>query len=189
MKIYIVGISCVGKSTIGKLLAEQLGYLFYDLDIEVQNYYQKPIERIQRECITLNGYREKASVVLEKLFNLRENAVISGTPSGLKYYYLQVYKKCKKETEIISVHLMDNPNNILKRLTFYDIDSNLMNVKLDSDKKKRYLKEIIADLNYFKKSLCRADLQINIEKMSFPQITSLIIDEIRRCIGVRVNCL
>jgi len=51
MIIYIVGISCVGKTTIGKMLAEKIGFSFYDLDEEIQNYYQKPIERIQDECL------------------------------------------------------------------------------------------------------------------------------------------
>jgi len=34
MKIFLSGVSCVGKSTIGKILAEQLGHNFFDLDKE-----------------------------------------------------------------------------------------------------------------------------------------------------------
>ncbi len=37
------GIGCVGKTTIGKILAEYLSFSFYDLDIEVQNYYKMPV--------------------------------------------------------------------------------------------------------------------------------------------------
>ena len=36
MRIILVGVSCVGKSTIGKLLAEKLGYKFFDFDFEVE---------------------------------------------------------------------------------------------------------------------------------------------------------
>ena len=50
MIIYIVGISCVGKTTIGRMLAEKINYSFFDLDDEIESYYQKPIERIQDEC-------------------------------------------------------------------------------------------------------------------------------------------
>lgn len=89
MIIYIVGISCVGKTTIGKMLAEKINYSFFDLDEEIENYYQMPIERIQDECLTMNGYREKASVVLDTLFSETTYSVISGTPSGLKYSYLK----------------------------------------------------------------------------------------------------
>lgn len=180
MIIYLVGISCVGKTTIGGLLADYLGFLFYDLDSEVEKYYQKPIEIIQNECLTMNGYRQKASVVLDKLFKMQENSVISGTPSGLRNSYLQVYKKHKKNIELISINIIDKPKNVLDRVTFYDVNSELEIVELGENEKKKYLKEIIGDLNYFKKSLSRADLQINIENNTLTQIPELIAKELNK---------
>ena len=56
MIIYLTGASCVGKTTIGRMLATKIGYLFFDVDDEVERYYQKPIERIQDECFTMNGF-------------------------------------------------------------------------------------------------------------------------------------
>ena len=56
MIIYFVGISCVGKTTIGKMLADKISYKFFDLDMEIEKYYGKPIERIQDECFSMNGY-------------------------------------------------------------------------------------------------------------------------------------
>ncbi|MCX6266074.1 MAG: hypothetical protein NTW16_01770 [Bacteroidetes bacterium] len=179
MKIYIVGISCVGKTTIGKLLADYLDFSFYDLDTEVEVYYQKPIEILQSDCLTMNGYRQKASVVLDLLIKTPENAVISGVPSGLRDAYLQVYKKHKKEIDIKSINIIDTPENILNRLTFYDVDSKCLDIELDEDEKKKYLKKIIGDWNYFKKSLSRADLQINIENTSLTQIPGLIVKELK----------
>ncbi len=175
MKIYLVGISCVGKTTIGKLLADLLGYSFYDLDQEVEIYYQKPVEIIQKGCLSMNGYREKASIVLDILLNKQENSVISGTPAGLRNSYLQIYKKHKKRIDLISINIIDDPKNILDRLVFYDINSKLLDIKLDEIQKKKYLKEIIADYNYFKKSLSRADLQINIDNIALNQIPDLIV--------------
>jgi shikimate kinase len=180
MKIYIVGISCVGKTTIGKLLADHIDFTFYDLDDEVQKYYQKPIEILQNECLSMNGYRQKASAVLDKLLKVQENSVISGTPSGLRDSYLQTYKKHKKGIDIISINIIDKPENILDRLTFYDVDSKLLDIELDDNKKKKYLKKIIGDLNYFKKSLSRADLQISIENISLTQIPELIVKELTK---------
>jgi len=177
MIIYIVGISCVGKTTIGKMLAERIGYSFFDLDEEIQNYYEKPIERIQDECLTINGYREKASIVLDKLFSKNINSVISGTPSGLKFSYLQVYKR-HKDKELISVFLNDSFENVLNRLTFYDKDSNPITEILNESKKKRYLKKIKADYNYFKDSYNRADFQINIEDINLDNIPEMIIKTI-----------
>lgn len=104
MILYLVGISCVGKTTIGKMLAKNIGFSFFDLDEEIENYYNKPIDMIQNECSTMNGYREKASIVLDNLFSSGIDSVISGTPSGLKFSYLQVYKKHKVNKDVFSIH-------------------------------------------------------------------------------------
>jgi len=180
MIIYLVGISCVGKTTIGRMLAEKIGYTFFDLDEEIQKYYKKPIERIQDDCLTMNGYREKASVVLDYLLSTSINSVISGTPSGLKFSYLQVYKKHKVNRDLYSIHIKDSFENVLDRLTFYDKDSNPVTEKLDDLKKKRYLREIKADYNYFRDSYNRADYQIDIEKIRLEDIPDTIIEELKK---------
>ena len=38
MIIYLVGLSCVGTSTVGKMLAEKMDYKFFDLVYEMQDY-------------------------------------------------------------------------------------------------------------------------------------------------------
>jgi len=184
MILYLVGISCVGKTTIGKLLADKIGFKFYDLDIEIQNYYNKPIERIQDECFTMNGYREKASIVLDSLFTMDTDSVISGTPSGLKFSYLQVYKKHKVAKDLYSIYIKDSFENVLGRLTFYDKDSNPVTEKLDESKKRRYLKEMKADYNYFKDSYDRADFAIDINNICLNDIPVLIIKELQKTIKI-----
>jgi shikimate kinase len=39
MRIFLVGVACVGKTTVGKRLAETLGYPFFDLDEEVEKFW------------------------------------------------------------------------------------------------------------------------------------------------------
>jgi shikimate kinase len=121
----------------------------------------------------MNGYREKGSVVLDKLLSKNIDSVISGTPSGLKFSYLQVYKR-HKDKELISMCLIDSFEKVLDRLTFFDKDSNPISEKLDEAEKKGYLKEIRADYNFFKGSYRRADFQINIEGVSLDKIPDLI---------------
>lgn len=180
MILYLVGISCVGKTTIGKMLAENIDFPSFDLDIEIQNFYNKPIERIQDECFSMNEYREKASKVLDLLFSKNIDSVISGTPAGLKYTYLQVYKKHKADKELYSIQINDSCENVLDRLTFYDKDSNLIIEKMDDSKKRRYLNEIKADYNFFKDSYKRADFKIDINNMSLVDIPNLIIIELQK---------
>jgi len=176
MKIYIVGISCVGKTTIGSKLADSLNYTFYDLDEEVERFYQKPIEQIQNECYSIIGFRQKASIVLDNLFTTDENSVIAGTTAGLKDSYFKIYQKHKKRKDLISIHIIDDPENVLNRLTFYDADSKMYEKALDDKMRKMYLKEIVADWKYFQKSLNLADLQVTIKNVPLDQIPDLLIE-------------
>lgn len=172
------------KQQLGKLLAENIEFSFFDLDVEIQNYYNKPIERIQDECFSMNVYREKASKVLDYLFSKNIDSVISGTPSGLKFSYLQVYKKHKADKDLYSIQINDSCENILDRLTFYDKDSNPIIEQLDDSKKKKYLKKINADYNYFRDSYKRADLKIDINNMKLVDIPKLIINELQKTIKI-----
>ncbi len=132
----------------------------------------------------MNGYREKASVVLDGLFAKNSDSVISGTPSGLKYSYLQVYKKHKAYKDLYSIQINDSHENVLDRLTFYDKDSDLITEKLNDLNKKRYLKEIKADYNHFKDSYNRADFKIDINNISLIDIPNLIINELQKTIKI-----
>ncbi len=179
MIIYLVGMSCVGKTTVGRMLAEKIGFNFFDLDEMTQEFYQKPIERIQDECLTMYEYRRKASIVLDTIFSKNIDSVVAGTPAGLKFAYLQVYKKHKKDKELYSIHLYDAFENVLDRLTFYDKDSNPIIEPMDDAKRKGYLREIKADYTYFKSSYERADFQITIEGIQVQDIPEMIIEKLK----------
>lgn len=179
MILYLVGISCVGKSTIGKMLSKKIGYSFFDLDEEIQKYYKKPIERIQDECLTMIGFREKGSIVLDQLFSINTDSVISGAPSGLKYSYLKIYKKNKEKKDLISIHINDSFENVLDRLTFFDKDSNPISKKLSDSMRKRYLQEIKADYHFFRDSYNRADIKIDINDTRLADIPKLIINNLQ----------
>ena len=176
MIIYLVGMACVGKTTIGRMLAEEIGFTFFDLDAMTEEFYQKPIERIQDEFLTMNGYREKASVVLDSIFSKNIDSVVSGTPSGLKFSYLQVYKKHKKNKTLVSIHLYDSFENVLNRLIFYDKDSHPIIEPMNEAKRKGYLREIRLDYRYFENSYKRADLQMDIEHLTLQEIPTRIIE-------------
>ena len=44
MRVVLTGVSCVGKTTVGRELAELLGANFFDLDHEIEMFFGTSIE-------------------------------------------------------------------------------------------------------------------------------------------------
>jgi shikimate kinase len=72
------------------------------------------------------------------------------------------YLRAIRKSTGITVVLSDKPENILARLSFYDIDSNPIEKVLTAEERGRYLKEIKKDVTYFRKTYERADLIVDI---------------------------
>ncbi len=173
MKIFLVGISCVGKTTIGKELAKRLGYQFYDLDLEIENHFGKSISQIQSMFITDYSYRDYVSIVLKKLINENKNIdyIIALPPSGLRDCFLIVIKK-EEERIVIAIH--DQPENILKRLTVYDDKSNKIEKTLTEKEKKLYLRELKLDNTFFNRTYVRANYHVDIDGLSINECVEKI---------------
>lgn len=64
MTIYLFGVSNVGKTTTGELLAEKLGFVFYDLDEEVKKYFNVTLEEfvnsVTRSTLKTVGITDKS---------------------------------------------------------------------------------------------------------------------------------
>ncbi len=160
MKICLVGVSCVGKTTLGKQLADRLGYAFFDLDTEIEDTFGTSIERLKSELLTEYSFRQKAALVLKRIASQQEKPhyVVALPPSGLMDHYYRVLKK----SECVTVALKDRPENILARITFYDRDSQPIHKVLSAAEKAYYLREIKADITYFGKSHRKANWQVDI---------------------------
>ncbi|MCK9365255.1 MAG: hypothetical protein M0P74_16840 [Syntrophales bacterium] len=165
MRIFLTGVSCVGKSTLGKILADRLGHPFYDLDDEIEKYFGESIERLISRYLTGHSFRYKIGAVVLKYILLNRSSshsVIVLPPSGLK----DAYSRTIGKVDGVIVAITDTPKNILKRITFYDIDSKLIDKPLTDDDKKHYLKEIKKDITYFGKTYKRAHLLVDIAGLS-----------------------
>jgi len=117
MYIFIVGVSCVGKSTIGNRLAEKIDFLFFDLDDEIEDFFGRSIEQIQNQYLSGYSYREQGAKVLNKIIDTSKNndLVVALTPKGLHDWYYRLIKK----SGAIVIELKDTPENILDRIVFY----------------------------------------------------------------------
>ncbi len=167
MMVLLTGVACVGKSTIGRRLAEKLGFLFFDLDMEIEKHYGKSIERLRAGILTEYSWRLKGSPVLENILsqNRHTDIVVAMPPTGLRDAYLRVIKKF----HVVVIVLTDRPENILKRICFYDIDSKPIAKTLTEKEKKYYLSDFKKDITYYRRSYERAHFQVDIEGMSVEQ--------------------
>ena len=160
MRIFLTGVGCVGKTTIGKKMAELLGIRFFDLDNEIENFFETSIERLQNRFLTTHSFRDEAAKALVDLLNRPESrdCVLALPPSGLMGGYLRAIKKANGTTVVVT----DKPENILDRIRFFDIDSRPIEKNLTAREKKLYLGEIKKDITYFRASYQRANLQVDI---------------------------
>jgi shikimate kinase len=160
MRIFLTGVSCVGKTTVGEKLAVLLGCPFFDLDKEIEKFFSLPIEQLQAKCLTLYSYRQEASKALQNLLKQKDskNSVIALPPSGLRDDYWRVVKRAKGTIIVLT----DDAANILKRITFYDQNSNPIQKHLTEQEKSLYLKEIEKDIAYFNQTYRKADISVHI---------------------------
>jgi len=160
MRILLAGVSCVGKTTIGRRLAEIVGVRFFDLDHEIEVFHGMSIQRLQSKFITMHSYRNEAAKALAHLLNRPDSrdCVIALPPSGLMGGYLAVVKQSSGTT----VALNANPEDILAKIRFYDIDSKPIDRDLTPAEKRLCLREIKKDITYFRKTYERAHLQVDI---------------------------
>ena len=167
MRIFLTGVSCVGKTTIGKKLAELLEINFFDLDDEIEIFFKTSIERLQEKFLTIHSFRNEAAKALIHLLSQPESqhCIIALPPSGLMGGYLRVIKKTNGTVAVLT----DKPENILKRIIFYDVDSRLIEKNLSSEQKKLHLREIKKDITYFGKSYQRANLHVDISGLDIDQ--------------------
>jgi shikimate kinase len=161
MRIFLAGVSCVGKTTIGAQLAGLLEYQFFDLDVETERFFGMSIERLQNRHLTSHDFRLAASRVLKHVLFREDsrNCVIALPPSGLMGGYWKVVSETRDATIVV---LRDTAENILRRISFYDIESRPVQKSLTDREKGLYLREIKRDIAYFNCSFRRAHVSIDI---------------------------
>ena len=72
------------------------------------------------------------------------------------------YWRVVKKAQAVIVVLTDSPQNILNRITFYDIDSRPVSRTLTERERRLYLREIKGDISYFRRTYERATLAVDI---------------------------
>jgi shikimate kinase len=74
MNIYLSGMIGVGKTTIGKLLAQRLGWPFDDLDDEMERTSGKSFRQVVAEEGWL-GFREREYAIIKQFASMRDTVI------------------------------------------------------------------------------------------------------------------
>jgi shikimate kinase len=160
MRVFLTGVGCVGKTTIGAKLAALLEYGFVDLDAEIESFFGTSIERLRRQCWTPYSFRKEASKALEQVLGREacQDAIIVLPPSGLMDSYWRVVKRARGTIVVVR----DEPENIVDRIVFYDIDSRPLDRQLTEEERRLYLREIRKDISYFGRTYRRAHVTVDV---------------------------
>lgn len=162
MRVYLVGVTCVGKTTVGKLLAKRLGYEFLDFDEETKREFKKPLLALHNEALTNKGYRDLTKPLLARL--LREHprdVVIAMPPGGLFREYKSILDR--DHPDVLTVWMRDSAENILKRLIFTDDYDNLITEPVVNEENEWwYYEDIRMDLMYYRRTHSKAAVHFDV---------------------------
>lgn len=117
LPIYLIGYMAAGKTTVGKMVADQLGWRFADLDqaFEVIHNYT-PAEYIR--TFGLEAFRKKEKDVIEELAELDLEKVIYATGGG--YPCWEDNMECLHELGT-SIYLRWRAEDLAERLMLTDL--------------------------------------------------------------------
>ena len=111
-RVALIGLRGAGKSTLGQMLAEDLGYPFVELSREIEKFAGCSVSEIQA-LYGMNAYRRYERRALEEAIQIYPEAVIA-TPGGLvsdPATFNQLLSHCT------TVWLQADPEDHMKRVT------------------------------------------------------------------------
>ena len=115
MLVYLIGLPGVGKTTIGKELAQKLTYSFVDLDDEIEKSTGLTVTNIF-ETRGEDYFREIEQLVLHKTFSLTNAIIATGGGTPCFFDNMELLNQ-----NGISIYLEANPKDIVDRISSTEI--------------------------------------------------------------------
>lgn len=165
--IAIVGLMGVGKSTIGKKLAEDLGYYFVDSDQEIEDFTQMSINQIFADKGE-DHFRELEKNIIKQIIEREENIVLSLGGGAFENKEMREILLQRSITIWLKAHI----DTILFRI------GNKSNRPLLNNQNKR---EVLQDLIIKRyPNFEKADLHIDTSEVNHDEIVMQITKEIKK---------
>ena len=170
MNIALYGFMAVGKTTIGKMLAEKLGYLFVDMDDEIVKDSGKQISEIFRDSGE-ETFRKIEKKIVKKLSEGDRQVIACG--GGAVLDEENVRNLCRNSTLI---HLTADPEEIHRRVKKDDTRP-LLNV---TNRNNRINTLIASRLPTYEKI---ADLKIDTTNKTPQQVVDRVVSELDKVLA------
>lgn len=167
-RIALIGFMATGKSTIGPLLAEKLGYVFIDTDAMVEESLGMKISEIFRN-LGENDFREAEHLALKKALAMKK--VVISTGGGVVLFDRN--RKLLEEKAFV-VSLTCEPETIFER-----VQGDQSRPLLTSNDPLREIKKMMANRHEFYEE---CDFQISTEEWITEECCEKIIEIYKKCI-------
>jgi shikimate kinase len=154
-KIYLAGFMASGKSTIGPILANVLGWDYYDLDCEIEKKEEKRIVDIF-EKHGEEYFRRSESNVLRTLSKRNKIVVSLGGGTMAREENLKIMKSTGK-----IIYLDTSPDEVYNRLKHKTDRPLVRDIVLSNGSKEEFMKRINKLLSEREPFYSQADIRIN----------------------------
>ena len=172
MIVFLFGVSNVGKTTIGKIIADKLRIAFYDVDEEIKRYYHITLEEFVHTG-TIRERDAKRGKLIGRIVNSDSNCVIAVTPmTNVEYFSDFIAMK-----NVIAIELIDSAEHIFERLVFSDEDDNIYeDIEYKNLHRDYYMADIKEDLRWYGKVYHIVKNKFNIDNLLPEQAAQRIIE-------------
>lgn len=175
MTILLFGVSNVGKTTVGGILAHRLGYDFYDLDDEVKKYYNTTLEDFVNTGTLLDRDRKRGCVI-DMIMKKREDKVFVISPIS----YSQYFNRYLAREDVLAIELQDSLEHIFERLVFSDEnDREYKDDEYKNAHKQYYISEIKKDILGYRRSFAKVENKFYMDNDTAEMVVERIIKEYR----------
>ena len=171
MNIYLIGYRCTGKTSVGRMLAEQLGWRFLDTD----QYIVEKAGRSLSEMVAQHGwnfFRQKEKQALSKLNDHDQLVLATGGGIIMDPANLAILKDDKN----FVIWLQADAEIIYHRMK-EDEQSDAFRPALTESPLFREIQELLAERTPYYESA--ADLAVNTDTLALNEACGLILKQIK----------
>lgn len=172
--VFLTGFMASGKSTIGQILANTIGWSFYDLDLLIEEREGRKIKEIFETDGELY-FRELETKILREVINFRKSVIALG---GGTIAYRDNLNLIKESGQLI--YLESSAEETYKRLRFKRDRPMMLFNGDDEPTYEQYINRIKELLNDRKKFYDQADIKFNTDNLTIGRSVDKLVSIIKK---------